>query len=267
MVITIGAMIGAGKSSLAKILGEHFNTEVYYESVDDNPILPLFYSCNEEEILKNRYPFLLQLYFLNTRFQSIKQALSNDNNVLDRSIYEDWYFAKVNKDLGRISDMEFDIYENLLNNMLEELKGMPKKAPDLMIYLHGSFETILDRINKRGRGYELDPELVDYYYTLWKGYDEWVDKHYNASEVLKINIDNYDYVNNPEDRLKIIELVENKLKDIETFKNSNKETVCITKREYEDLQQNRDKLCALECAGVDNWSGYDYAMEIMSKYE
>ena len=63
MVITIGAMIGAGKSSLAKILGEELGTEVFYESVDDNPILPLFYTASEEEIQAKRYPFLLQLYF------------------------------------------------------------------------------------------------------------------------------------------------------------------------------------------------------------
>ena len=111
MLITIGAMIGAGKTSLAELVAKHFNSEVFYESVDDNPILPLFYTASDEEIQTKRYPFLLQLWFLNTRFKSIKQALVEDNNVLDRSIYEDWYFAKVNKDLGRISDLEFSLYE------------------------------------------------------------------------------------------------------------------------------------------------------------
>ena len=94
MVITIGAMIGAGKSSLAKLVGEYYGTDVFYESVDDNPILPLFYTASEEEIEKYRYPFLLQLHFLDTRFSSIKSALYHDKNILDRSIYEDWYFAK-----------------------------------------------------------------------------------------------------------------------------------------------------------------------------
>ena len=214
MVITVGAMIGAGKSSLAKLIGEHFGTEVFYESVEDNPILPLFYTASDEEIQSKRYPFLLQLYFLDTRFRSIKQALTNKNNVLDRSIYEDLYFAKVNKDLGRISDLEFNMYERLLNNMMEELDELPKKAPDLMVYLTGSFETILNRINKRGRGYELDPALVSYYKVLWEGYDNWVDQHYNASEVLKINIDQYDYVNNAADAQKVLQMIEDKLKEI-----------------------------------------------------
>lgn len=207
-------MIGAGKSSLAKLVGEHFGTEVFYESVDDNPILPLFYTASDEEIQEKRYPFLLQLWFLNTRFKSIKKALVNKNNVLDRSIYEDWYFAKVNKDLGRISELEFQMYEGLLENMLEELNELPKKAPDLMIYLTGSFETILDRIIKRGRGYELDESLVSYYKTLWEGYDDWVESHYKASEVLTINIDEYDYVNNADDAEKVLEMIELKLKEI-----------------------------------------------------
>lgn len=214
MVITIGAMIGAGKSSLAKLVGEHFGTEVFYESVDDNPILPLFYTASDEEIQEKRYPFLLQLWFLNTRFKSIKKALTNKNNVLDRSIYEDWYFAKVNKDLGRISELEFSMYEGLLENMLEELDELPKKAPDLMIYLTGSFETILERIKKRGRGYELDDSLIDYYRILWEGYDEWVEKHYNASEVLTIDIDKYDYVHNEDDAKEVLQLIDDKLNEI-----------------------------------------------------
>ena len=73
MVITIAGFIGGGKSSLAKILSEHLNSEAFYESVDDNPILPLFYTASKEEINLNRYPFLLQLWFLNTRFKSIKR--------------------------------------------------------------------------------------------------------------------------------------------------------------------------------------------------
>lgn len=213
MLLVVGGMIGLGKSSVAKILGEHFGTEVFYESVDDNPILPLFYSSSEEEIEKKRYPFLLQLYFLNTRFKSIKDALENDNNVLDRSIYEDWYFAKKNMELGRISELEMSIYEDLLNNMMEELKELPKKAPDLMIYLKGSFETVLSRIKLRGREFEIDDSLVEYYKFLWSDYDNWVNNHYNASDVLIIDMDTMDVVNSEEDKYKLIKMVEERLKD------------------------------------------------------
>ena len=214
MLLVVGGMIGLGKSSVAKILGEHFNSEVFYESVDDNPLLPLFYSESEEEIQRKRYPFLLQLYFLNTRFKSIKGALVNDNNVLDRSIYEDWYFAKKNMELGRISELEMSIYENLLDNMMEELESLPKKAPDVMIYLKGSFETVSNRINLRGREFEIDDSLKEYYHFLWEGYDNWVNNHYNASEVLVIDMNVMDVVNNEEDKKKLIEMVEEKLKEI-----------------------------------------------------
>ncbi|MDD6794046.1 MAG: deoxynucleoside kinase [Clostridiaceae bacterium] len=211
MVIVVGGMIGLGKSSVAGILGQHFNSEVFYESVDDNPILPLFYSETEEEIRKNRYPFLLQLYFLNTRFKSIKDALYNDKNILDRSIYEDWYFARKNMELGRISELEMQTYEGLLNNMMEELETLPKKAPDLMVYLKGSFETVLHRIKLRGRDFEIDESLKDYYEFLWKDYDNWVNNYYNASDVLVIDMDKMDVVNNEEDRKELIRMVEEKL--------------------------------------------------------
>lgn len=214
MVITIAGFIGGGKSSLAKILSEHLNSEAFYESVDDNPILPLFYTASKEEISLNRYPFLLQLWFLNTRFKSIKKALVDKNNVLDRSIYEDLYFCQVNYELGRISELEFEIYKSLLNNMLEELDELPKKAPDLMIYLKGNFETFLSRIVGRGREYELDEELYDYYYKLWQGYDNWIQEYYTLSEVVVIDIDKYDYVNNQEDKKEVLKLITDALNTI-----------------------------------------------------
>ncbi|MEG0014866.1 MAG: deoxynucleoside kinase [Cellulosilyticaceae bacterium] len=219
MLIVVGGMIGLGKSSVAQMLGDALGGEVFFESVDDNPILPLFYTASPEEIQKKRYPFLLQLYFLDTRFKAIKRALVQDDNVLDRSIYEDWYFARKNMELGRISQLEMQVYENLLNNMMEELDELPKKAPDLMVYLKGSFETVLERIMKRGRSFEIDAELVDYYRFLWEGYDEWVMNYYKASEVLIIDMDKIDVVEREEDRLLVIEQV--------------KEQLEIVRREYE----------------------------------
>ena len=214
MVIVVGGMIGLGKSSVAKLLGDRLGTEAFYESVEDNKILPLFYTSSEEETQAKRYPFLLQLYFLDTRFKSIKEALVADNNVLDRSIYEDWYFAKVNRDLGRISELEFEVYESLVNNMMEELEELPKKSPDVFVYLKGSFDTVLERIHKRGRGYELDESLVDYYRVLWEGYDSWLENHYKASDVIIVDMDVIDVVNNPADADAVVEAVKFKLKEL-----------------------------------------------------
>lgn len=213
-MIVIGGMIGLGKTTIAKLLGKEFNSEVYYESVQGNKILPLFYEASPEEIQTKRYPFLLQLWFLNTRFKSIKEALSNDNNVLDRSIYEDWYFAKKNQELGRISPLEMEIYENLLNNMMEEIHGCPKKNPDLMVYLKGSFETVMNHIQQRGRSFELGEDKINYYHYLWEGYDNWVKNFYKASEFITLDMDNIDVVAHPEQGEEIIKLVKDKLAEI-----------------------------------------------------
>lgn len=217
MLVVVGGMIGLGKTTLAEFIAERLNANIYYESVEDNPILPLYYSESPEEIQLKRYPFLLQLFFLNSRFETIKEATikaSKEISVIDRSIYEDWYFAKLNYDLGRMNDLEFSLYEKLLNNMMKEIAGIPKKAPTLMVYLEGSFETVLDRIARRGRSYELDPELTSYYKKLWEGYNDWLINHYKASEVLIVNTDNLNIVDCSEDREKVLNLIENKLKDI-----------------------------------------------------
>ena len=213
MIVTAG-MIGVGKSTLAKRIGEHFGTEVFYEKVDGNEILPLFYTLSEEELLKQRIPFLLQLDFLDSRFKNIKQSLIDDNSVNDRSIYEDKYFCRKNMELGRISELEYRIYCNLVDNMMEELKELPKKAPDLMVYLKADFDVILERIAKRSRDFEIDDNLKDYYHFLWKDYDEWALDYYDASEILIIDTNDLDLANNEEDVQYVMSLIENKLKEV-----------------------------------------------------
>jgi len=215
-------MIGLGKTSVADLLNGYFrskgiNSKVFYETVDDNPILPLYYELTPEELDAKRIPFLLQLFFLNKRFKTVKECVSWPEplyTIQDRSIYEDWYFAYVNKKLGRISELEFRIYEDLADNMMEELNELPKKAPELMVYLKGSFDTVIDRIMSRGRSFEINPELKEYYFDVWKGYDEWVFNHYNASEVLVIDMDVTDIVNRPEDAARVCREVDNKLNEI-----------------------------------------------------
>jgi deoxyadenosine/deoxycytidine kinase len=219
MLITIAGMIGGGKSSLTKIITEEFGGIAYYENAN-SPILQKFYTASKEEQEAKRYPFLLQLEFLNSRYKMIKKCLlEGDNpkvNTLDRSIYEDFWFMEVNRRLGRISEDEAIIYSDLLDNMLEDLKELPKRSPDLLIYLQGSFETFKDRIQNRGRSFEaIDEETEAYFYKLWEGYDTWVSEYYKASPVLVIDIDKYDYVNNEEDKKEVLELVRTRLTELE----------------------------------------------------
>ncbi|MCA9766362.1 MAG: deoxynucleoside kinase [Carnobacterium sp.] len=208
-VIVLAGMIGAGKSTYTKLISESLGSDAFYESVDDNRILEKFYEDPK------RWAFSLQIYFLNTRFRSIKAAFLHENNVLDRSIYEDALFTKINYEEGNMSDAEMDTYLDLLDNMMEELDGMKKKSPDLLIYLRGSLDTVLSRIEKRGRSFEQidgNQSLLDYYTHLHSQYDNWFDS-YDKSETLIIDIDNHD-LENPADAQIIMDLVTKRLSDV-----------------------------------------------------
>lgn len=225
-MITLSGIIGSGKTSLTKLLSAELGSTAFYEPVDDNPVLPLFYKGNEIAAKKraagdkeatNPYAYLLQTFFLNRRFKMIKQAMREDNNILDRSIYEDEIFMKMNTEMGNATDVEYDIYKSLLNNMMEELPMVAhKKSPDLMVNIKVSYETMMTRIRKRGRDYEQveqDPSLVDYYHRLLRQYDEW-RQTYDASPLLIIDGDRYDFMANPQDRVTVLETIEQKLVDL-----------------------------------------------------
>ncbi|KRL65268.1 deoxyguanosine kinase [Companilactobacillus versmoldensis DSM 14857 = KCTC 3814] len=210
MMIVLSGTIGAGKSTLATILSKHLGTEAFYEQVDDNPVLPLFYKDPKQ------YAFLLQIYFLNKRFESIKKALADDNNVLDRSIYEDALFFHMNADMGRATQQEVKVYDELLANMMQELPyAAAKKAPDLLIHIDISYDTMIKRIKKRGRDYEQpeqDPTLTEYYHNLLSRYDDWYDE-YDYSPKMKINGDQLDYVENEDDLQIVLNQIDTKLNE------------------------------------------------------
>lgn len=188
MVIITAGMIGVGKTTLTNKIADFYDSQAFLEPVGDNPVLPLYYSNPKN------YGFLLQIYFLNRRFDMIKKALKNNHNVLDRSIYEDAMFTIQNNKQGNISDIELETYMELLNRMMKELEHLPKKAPDLMVYADADFETILARIKKRGRDYEQfedHPERKDYYYNIWKSYQNWY-KEYDKSPKMRVDLQTYD---------------------------------------------------------------------------
>lgn len=213
-MIVLAGTIGAGKSSLAKALGEHLGTEVFYEAVDNNPVLDLYYQDPK------KYAFLLQIYFLNKRFESIKMAYRADNNVLDRSIFEDELFLTLNYKNGNVTRTELDIYKELLANMLEELEGMPKKRPDLLVYIDVSFETMLSRIAQRGRSFEQidgQPGLEMYYHQVHNEYPDWFAQ-YDVSPKLRIDGDHIDFVNNPTDLTAVLEQIDAELRRMDLLK-------------------------------------------------
>ncbi|HEL1237592.1 TPA: deoxynucleoside kinase [Streptococcus equi subsp. zooepidemicus] len=211
MLIVLAGTIGAGKSSLAAALGEHLGTEVFYEAVDNNPVLDLYYQDPK------KYAFLLQIFFLNKRFKSIKEAYQADNNILDRSIFEDELFLTLNYKNGNVTKTELEIYQELLANMLEELEGMPKKRPDLLIYIDVSFEKMLERIEKRGRRFEQvddNPDLEAYYYQVHGEYPTWYER-YDVSPKMRIDGNKLGFVQNPEDLATVLQMIDEKLKTLD----------------------------------------------------
>lgn len=198
-IICIDGVVGVGKSSLAKILSETYNFELYEEPVINNPILDKFYYD------KKRWSFPLQIFFLNKRFEAIKEAEKLNECIMDRSIYGDVIFSRMLTEDKDLTFEEFEIYEELLGNMLEHIK-----APLLTIYLESNVENAVNKINKRGRDYE---KIVDisYWQHLNKHYRDYFEA-YNISDVLKINVDEIDFVNNAEDREKILKIIDKKLK-------------------------------------------------------
>lgn len=194
-MLLIAGTIGAGKSSLTDMLSQEMNSRPFYENVDDNEVLPLFYSNPE------KYTFLLQIFFLNKRFLAMKDALKQADNVLDRSIYEDSLLFHLNADLGRVSQDEVLQYDNLLDTMLKELEHTaPKKRPDLLVHIKVSFDVMLDRIEKRGRDYEqisANPELYDYYRMVNERYQQWYD-NFDICPKIQIDGDRYDFVADPQ---------------------------------------------------------------------
>lgn len=211
-VLVLAGTIGAGKSSLTEMLAEELKTQAFYESVDDNKVLPLFYENPQ------KYAFLLQIYFLNKRFDSIKRALSDNNNVLDRSIYEDSLLFHLNADLGRADETEVEVYDDLLNNMLEEIDSLSfKKRPDLLIHVKVSFKKMLERIKKRGRQFEqleYDPSLYDYYKELNSRYDTWFEA-FDICPKIQIDGDKYDFVEDEQSKIHVLQQIKEKLKEIE----------------------------------------------------
>ena len=209
-VIVLSGPIGAGKSSLTSILAEHLGTQAFYEGVDSNPVLPLYYQDMK------RYTFLLNIYLLNHRLAQINQAVKEKNSVSDRSIYEDALFFQMNAESNVADPTEFKIYDSLLENMMEDTPGNPSKKPDLLIYIRVSLDTMLKRIEKRGRSYEqisTDPSLKDYYARLIRYYEPWYEK-YDASPKIVIDGDKYDFIGDEDAKREVLSQIDSKLREI-----------------------------------------------------
>ena len=197
MHVAIAGNIGAGKTTLTRLLAKHYNWNAHYESVEENPYLDDFYGEME------RWSFNLQVYFLNSRFRQILDINVSDKSIIqDRTIYEDAnIFAPNLHAMGLMTNRDFGNYSSLF-----ELMERLVKPPDLLIYLRASISTLVDQIHKRGRDYE-NSISIDYLSRLNERYEAWITT-YTKGKLLIIDVDNLDFVDNPEDLGKIVDRID-----------------------------------------------------------
>ncbi|MBM6616659.1 deoxynucleoside kinase [Bacillus suaedaesalsae] len=182
-VITIAGTVGVGKSTMTNSLANALGFRTSFEKVDTNPYLDKFYMDFE------RWSFHLQIYFLAERFKEQKKIFEYGGGFIqDRSIYEDTgIFAKMHFDKGTMTGVDYETYTSLFEAMVMT-PYFPH--PNLLIYLEGSLDDILDRIKLRGRPMEQQTP-VEYWQEMHGRYEEWIN-NFSACPVLRLNINEYD---------------------------------------------------------------------------
>ena len=188
MHIVIAGNIGSGKSTLTRLLSQHYGWTPRYESVDQNPYLEDYY----RDI--HRWSFNLEVYFLKERFRDMLAIAQTPGTIIqDRSIFEGVYvFMANNKAMGHLSDRDYRTYMELFEQMLSIIK-----LPDLMIYLRASVSHLVNNIQKRGRDYEQTMKL-EYIENLNQRYEDFINNQYKG-RVMIVDKDNLDFENRRED--------------------------------------------------------------------
>ena len=143
--ITIEGNIGAGKTTLCHLLQQHFGAKLILEEFEDNSFLPKFYQNKEQ------YAFPLELSFMASRFNQLKEII-NTRNLFGDKLISDYLFIK-SKLFAKINlqNDEYGLYEKLF-----EIINPNLPQPDLLIYLHAPLIKLKENIKNRNRSYELD---------------------------------------------------------------------------------------------------------------
>ena len=199
MHIGIAGNIGSGKTTLTRMLSEHYGWTPKYESVKYNPYLEDYYKDIK------RWSFNLEIYFLEQRFQDVLDiAKSKETIIQDRTIFEGVYiFVENNRAMGNLSERDFATYMALFKEMMSLVR-----PPDLLIYLKSGIPHLVEQIGKRGRAYEQGISL-EYLKGLNERYDSWIASY--EGRVLAIETDELDFENNKEDFARITEKIDAEL--------------------------------------------------------
>lgn len=197
--VAVEGVIGVGKTSLAKKISERYNFHLLNEIVGENPFLSKFYENIEE------WSFQTEMFFLCNRFKQLEDI---QNNYLskNKSVVSDYHMFKnlifANQTLKKD---HFEKYKKIFHILNEEL---PK--PDIVIYLYANIDTLLKRIEKRGRSFEknISPVYLENLSIDYENYINAFEKEHPDVHVLRINGDEYDFVEREEDLEKIFTQLE-----------------------------------------------------------
>lgn len=199
MHIGIAGNIGSGKTTLTRMLAEHYGWTAKYEAVTYNPYLEDYYKDIP------RWSYNLETYFLAQRLKDIIEIANRKDVVIqDRTIFEGVHiFVRNNYLQGNLSERDFNTYMELFNVMMSSVK-----YPDLLIYIRSSISHLVSQIAKRGRGYEQGIS-IEYLAGLNDLYEKWIDSY--PGKLIVIEGDNLDFENIPEDFASITDKIDSQL--------------------------------------------------------
>lgn len=192
--IAIEGNIGAGKTTLSKMIGDDFNAKLVLERFADNPFLPKYYADME------RYAFPLEMSFLADRYQQLSDDLAQFDLfknfiVSDYYIFKSLIFAQVS-----LPKEEYVLYRRMFDIMYKEIA-----KPDLYIYLYQNTDRLLENIKKRGRDYEQNIGQ-EYLEKIHQGYSNFIKTEQNLNTLI-IDVSEYDFPNSNDDYTAIIKLI------------------------------------------------------------
>ena len=187
MHIGVAGNIGSGKTTLTRMLVEHYGWKPQFESVTYNPYLEDYY----HDI--SRWSYNLETYFLAQRFKDLLEiSRSKETIIQDRTLMEGVHiFVENNREMGNLSERDYQTYMQLYQIMMSMVR-----PPELLIYLKSSIEHLVSNIQKRGRDYEQGMS-IEYLSGLNRHYEQWIGNY--PGRLLIIEADNLDFKNNPED--------------------------------------------------------------------
>lgn len=192
--IVVEGNIGAGKTTLCRMLSEDFGYRLILEQFADNPFLPHFYKNPE------RYAFPVELFFMTERHKQLQEELSQ-RDLFQQTIVSDYVFFKTLLFArNNLREEEYRLFQSLFN-----ILNASFPRPDLLVYLHRSVDNLMGNIQKRGREYEQDIS-AHYLQQIQQAYFEFFKSNDNLP-ILIIDIEQIDFLNNREHYQKLLDCI------------------------------------------------------------